>query len=109
MGFFRQLHRSPFWSQLLLGIVAILVLPETQAILRENATNAEINQQIIAEALSEHASTKNVDHQHIHLLNNTIPITDNVRQPVSFRKFFVGSYRSIISEIPPIRAGPFFS
>ncbi|WP_301098905.1 secA translation cis-regulator SecM [Otariodibacter sp.] len=107
MGFFRQLHRSPFWSQLLLGFVAILVLPETQAILRENATNAEINQQIIAEALSEHASVKSVVHQHIHLLNNHIPTTFNVRQAVTFGKFFARSYRFITSEVPPIRAGPF--
>lgn len=101
MGLFRQLHKSAFWSQLLLGVVAILALPVPQA-----ANEAEQNP--IEQMLSlNELSLQQADIEQAHFIAQQQISIQVVKQAVIFCEFFAKSYplQTVIN--PPIRAGPF--
>ncbi|MDD0823637.1 secA translation cis-regulator SecM [Mannheimia sp. AT1] len=101
--FFKHFHKTPFWSQLLLGMVAMLALPEIQAINpNENEQESVINQSLV-----QYAQTAiDVEQQALFIvaLNDT-PIKGK-SQAVSFCEFFANYYRLDNCNLNPIRAGP---
>ncbi|MGX2948973.1 secA translation cis-regulator SecM [Frederiksenia canicola] len=101
MGLFRQLHKSAFWSQLLLGMVAILALPTAEVA-------KETEQSPVAQTLtvSEFAAQQ-ADIEQAHFLSQTQHSVQIVKQAVVFCEFFAKSYRLYAITNPPIRAGPF--
>ncbi|MDO4697532.1 MAG: secA translation cis-regulator SecM [Pasteurellaceae bacterium] len=101
MGIFRQLHKSAFWSQLLLGMLAVLSLPEAQAV--TNPAQPTIQQSY---HLNERSAIQQVERQAIHFLAQTQAIQHAHSQGVTFCRFLARSYPLQSTTPPPIRAGP---
>ncbi len=104
MKLFKSLHKTPFWSQFLLGIFAILSVAEIQ-LPTQSPEQTVINQTIEQSALAENEQTQ----QAIFLseFKQEIPTTEI--QAVEFSKFFAKSYRFDGDLNQPIRAGPLLS
>lgn len=101
--FFKYFHKTPFWSQLLLGMVAIFALPEIQAM----NTNESEQENVVNQSVIQYAQSV-IDAEHespfIVYLNNT-PI-EFKPQAVSFCEFFANDYRLDKYTTYSIRAGP---
>lgn len=100
MGLFRQLHKSAFWSQLLLGMVAILALPVPQT-----ARDAEQNPVEQTLNLSE-LSAQQAEIEQAHFISQQQISIQIAQQAVTFCEFFAKPYRLQSVANPPIRAGP---
>lgn len=103
MGIFRQLHKSAFWSQLLLGMVAILSLPAAEAVPNTAQSNA-IQQSY---HLSELVATQQAESEQAHFLAQHQTI-QQAQQRVKICKMFAKIYPLYAVAPPPIRAGPNF-
>ncbi|AAP96540.1 hypothetical protein A6046_06195 [[Haemophilus] ducreyi] len=105
MSLFKHFHKTPFWSQLVFGVMAILALPEFQTTVAsesENEQNTIINQAVMQSALS----VDEVEQQALfvelkQIIHNIAP------QAVVFYDFLTKCYRFEVDYQPPIRAGPF--
>lgn len=104
MKLFKSFHKTPFWSQFLLGIFAILSVSEIQlpAIANEQTI---INQTIEQSAIAEHEHAQ----QAIFLSEFKQEIPETTIQAVEFGQFFAKSYRFDGDLNQPIRAGPLLS
>lgn len=104
MVFFRQLHKSAFWSQLLLGMVAILALPTISQSETDTPQNNYVQQSL---TLSELVAFQPIDSEQAHFLfQPEFSFQQTVKQAVIFCQFLTGSYRLESTPNPPIRAGP---
>lgn len=105
MRFFSQLHKPAFWSQFLLGMVAILALPAV-ANLEERHAEPVADQQILR--LSDLSALKLSEIEQTFFLQQ-VPqsFTIQPKQAVEFCEFFAKPYRLLSLSQPPIRAGPF--
>lgn len=105
MRLFKQLHKSAFWSQLLLGMVAILALPIPQS--SNEIENNPIQQTLALSELVAQAQSQ-FDEAHIHLFLQDLFSHQEViiKQAVTFCQFFASYYRFDTAINPPIRAGP---
>lgn len=102
--FFKHFHKTPFWTQLLLGMVAIFALPEMQANhSAENEQQTEINQSVIQYA----QSYLDNEQQPFFVAELNQELLEIKPQAVKFFEFFAKSYRFDNQNIYPIRAGPF--
>ena len=103
MTLFRHFHKAPFWSQLVLGLVAIFALPEIQTTLnRENEQNTVINQlvtQYTQVSEENEQQTLFIAERHLAQQNTTL-------QAVVLCKILTKSYRFDGDDNHPIRAGP---
>ncbi|QLB14417.1 hypothetical protein A6B39_02615 [Mannheimia granulomatis] len=101
--FFRHFHKNPFWSQLLLGMFAMLALPEIQAINpNESEQETVINQSVVQYA----QSVADAEQQSPFIVEQRNLLVEIKPQAVSFCEFFAKSYRFDRQNVYPIRAGP---
>ncbi|MDP8051328.1 secA translation cis-regulator SecM [Pasteurella atlantica] len=107
MGLFKHIYKSTRLSHLLLGIVAICVLPSIQTVSSDNQTKSISIQQVIPfyqfASNKRSVSTKNL--QHFSQLRNKFI---QRLQAVTLIAFFAKKYQFIEIEANPIRAGPVF-
>ncbi|MDH2999009.1 hypothetical protein A1D22_03925 [Pasteurellaceae bacterium LFhippo2] len=103
MNFLKQLHKSAFLSQILLGIFAIFALPSVYATVNENDQEPIINQQVLT--LDDLSAVTKVDIEQAIFLQFEQPLHHN-EQAVVFCEFFANLYVFDGISIPPIRAGP---
>lgn len=101
MGLFRQLYKSAFWSQLFLGMVAILALPIVQT---PSDTERNTIEQTLT--LSELVTHQHIDTEPAYFLSQTDFSVQISKQAVAFCPFLATSYRLDSTTNPPIRAGP---
>ncbi|WGE88606.1 secA translation cis-regulator SecM [Actinobacillus arthritidis] len=104
MGLFRHFHKAPFWSQLVLGLVAIFALPEIQAtVARDDEQSTVINRSITQFAqLSD-----DIEQQSLFIAECRQVSLFKPLQAVTFCEFLTKSYRFDGDDNHPIRAGPF--
>lgn len=105
MTLFRQLHKSAFWSQLLLSMLAVLALPTSQPSLNEVDLPAVAKSQNTD--WSELSLIQKVETEQAHLLLQPEIPTIAALQGVIFCEFLAKPYRLHNVVQPPIRAGPF--
>lgn len=104
MGFFQQLYKSTFCSQILLGIVAILALPISLS--PHKAENNSIYQTFTLSDLVAQVQSQ-ADDTYIHIfLQNLFSYQEFIKQAVTYCQFFAVSYCFDTFVNPPIRAGP---
>ncbi|QLB21247.1 hypothetical protein A6B43_06810 [Vespertiliibacter pulmonis] len=104
MRFFKQLHKSAFWSQLLLGIVAILALPIPQ--LSNETENSPIQQTLTLSELVAKAQSQSDETQIYFFLQDLFSLQVVIKQAVTFCQLFTSYYHFDTLVNPPIRAGP---
>ncbi|ABY68847.1 secA translation cis-regulator SecM [Actinobacillus pleuropneumoniae] len=103
MTLFRHFHKTPFWSQLVFGLVAIFALPEIQATLnRENEQNTVINQLVTQYT----QVTEDGEQQTLFIAERHLAQMNTTSQAVVFCKILTKSYRFDGDDNHPIRAGP---
>lgn len=102
--FFKHFHKTPFWSQLFFGMVAMLALPEVQVI---NANESEQEAVINQSFLQYVQFTNEVEQQSLFVAQLNHNIVEIKPQAVHFCEFFTKSYRLDQQNIYPIRAGPY--
>ncbi|AGI32214.1 TPA: DUF2547 family protein [Mannheimia haemolytica] len=101
--FLKHFHRTPFWSQLFLGMVAILALPEIQvAYANESEQETVLNQSFLQYA----QSANDIEQQSLFIAELIHKIVEIKPQAVHFCEFFANSYRLDRQNAYPIRAGP---
>lgn len=104
MRFFQQRHRSAFWSQLLLGLVAIFALPA------HSSTFTDVEQRYVTEqkilTLSELSAIKKAE-QIAQYSEQQSPSPFSLLQAVVIDDFFAKPQEADLLIISPIRAGPF--
>lgn len=101
--FFRHFHKTPFWSQLLLGMFAMFALPEMQAVnTNESEQETVINQSVIQ---FEQFALES-EQQSPFILEKQLLLVEKTPQAVHFCEFFAKSYRLDKFNLYPIRAGP---
>ena len=105
MTLFRQLHKSAFWSQLLLSMLAVLALPTSQPSLNEVDLPAVAKSQNTD--WSELSLIQKVETEQAHLLLPQEISTSEALQAVVFYDFFANLQETDLLIISPIRAGPF--
>lgn len=102
--FFKHFHKTPFWSQLLFGMVAMLALPEIQAVSsNENEQETVINQTLVQYV----QSIAETEQQALFIAELNDTLAEIKPQAVAFCEFFTKSYRLDRQNVYPIRAGPF--
>lgn len=101
MKAFRYFSKSAFWSQFLVGLVAIFALPHLGS---DHPQNETTNAQIIAQKNLSNDSIEAEQPYFVRFDSPTIPYQS--LQAVTFCEFFVKSYRLDHTTNPPIRAGP---
>lgn len=102
--FFKHFHKTPFWSQLFFGMVAMLALPEIQVVNpNESEQEAVINQSFLQYA----QATNELEQQSLFIAELNYDIVEIKPQAVNFCEFFTKSYRLDKQNIYPIRAGPY--
>lgn len=105
MAFFKPFHKTPFWSQFVFGLVAILALPEMQGWVHyENEQETVINQSL-DQVVQEAQESEQVLFIHQQLQNPQ----HIAQQAVVFGKFLPKFYHLEGNVNHPIRAGPDFS
>lgn len=102
MNFFKHFHKTPFWTQLVFGLVAIFALPGIQHVANNENEVTTISQ------LSEHTSQLPLElkAQSIFIADLQQAGTDDAEQAVIFPEFFAKSYQFDGDFNHPIRAGP---
>ncbi|HGO5823259.1 TPA: secA translation cis-regulator SecM [Mannheimia haemolytica] len=101
--FFKHFHKTPIWSQLLFGMLAILALPEIQAMHpNESEQEAVINQSLLQDA----QSVTDLEQQSLFITQLKHKVVEIEPQAVHFCEFFAKSYRLDKQNLYPIRAGP---
>lgn len=100
--FFRQVHKKTFWSQLLLGMIAMLALPEVQAIYPNEEQKSTTNQSVIQYV----QSVADAEQQSFFIVSLNDICIECKPQAVGFYEFFANYYRLDKYNIYSIRAGP---
>lgn len=103
MNLFKHLHKTPFLSQFLLGILAIFALPEIHSSPVESE-QATISQRLMQEETVELTEQQALFAQALPEIHAEMPL-----QAVVFCQSFTKSYRFDGDVNHPIRAGPQFS
>ncbi|QIW16565.1 hypothetical protein A4G20_09565 [Pasteurellaceae bacterium RH1A] len=101
MSLFRHLHKSAFWSQFVLGMVAIFALPQALATAEREQT--VINQSVECQ---QEAVQFNEIEQQLFLSQQQEIAVDVLPQAVEFCKFSANLPRLYRFVSHPIRAGP---
>lgn len=104
--FFKHSHKKIFWSQLLLGIVAILVLPEIQAFSLKEINESEQKSIINQSSIQYSQSTTNLEQQSLFIIALNHILIEYKPQAVNFYELFANYNRLDKHTIYPIRAGP---
>lgn len=101
---FSSFSKSAFWSQFLLGLVAIFALPAVSSY-ENRVESPSIAQQVLM--LSESSVAKKTELEQTFFLQ-TLTLSPVIfpLQTVEFCEFFAKPYRLLSVEQPPIRAGP---
>lgn len=101
---FSSFSKSAFWSQFLLGLVAIFALPAVSSP-ANSVENPSIAQQVVT--LSEYSVAKKMEReQTLFLQVLELSPFPSLSQAVEFCEFFTKPYRLLGFSLPPIRAGP---
>lgn len=101
--FFKHFHKTPFWSQLFFGMVAMFALPEIQAV---NPNECE-QEAVINQSFQYAQATNELEQQSLFIAELNYHIVEIKPQAVNFCEFFTKSYRLDKQNIYPIRAGPY--
>lgn len=102
--FFRHFHKTPFWSQLLFGMFAMLALPEIQVVsANESEQETVINQAVV----QQEQVAADSEQQSPFIIEQRSLLAEIKPQAVTFCEFFAKSYRLDRQNVYPIRAGPF--
>lgn len=103
MRSFHYFSKSVFWSQFLVGLVAMFALPnlESEHLPQQNDAS---NAQFIASELISYEGVEQEQPYFIALDSPTIPY--QCLQAVIFCHFLAKPYRVEQTNLPPIRAGP---
>jgi len=104
MGLFRHFHKTPFWSQLVLGLVAIFALPEIQATLARDGEQPTVINQSVSQFVQ---LADDIEQQSLFLTACQQASMFKPLQAVTFCEFLTKSYRFDGDGNHPIRAGPF--
>ncbi|WP_150539996.1 secA translation cis-regulator SecM [Actinobacillus vicugnae] len=100
MSLLKHFHKTPFWSQLVFGLVAIFALPEIQAIAK-NEQETVINQHFSTCA----TCSEEQEQQSLFIAELKQELVEII-QAVVFCEFFTKSYCFDGDSNHPIRAGP---
>lgn len=102
MRLLKHFYKTPFWSPLLLGIVAIFSLPAVSSSV-ESEQETVINQTV--QSLSAYTDWQEVEQPYLFIaelkLQQPLPL-----QAVRFSESFANYYQCDIATNHPIRAGP---
>lgn len=102
MMIFKHFHKTPFWSQLVFGLVAILALPEIQGCI-----HCEAEQETVINQSYNQISQNTDELEQALFIAQTQQALKITPQAVVFGKFLAKSYRFEGKNNYPIRAGPF--
>lgn len=106
MSAFSSFSKSAFWSQFLLGIMAIFALPAVSNIENQLENQSVTVQQVLT---IDFASLKKADTEQALFLQHTEALHFTFQpQAVEFCAFFAKPYCLLSFSQPPIRAGPIF-
>lgn len=104
MSLFRHFSKTPFWSQLVFGLFAMLALPQAQPnSVAENEPKTVVNQ-----SLSHYVQTyleQELEQQSLYL-SEFNPTFEKPLQGVGFSEISAIAYQLESHAVPPIRAGP---
>lgn len=103
MSLLKHFHKSPFWSQLVFGLVAIFALPEIHmTVISENELETVINQHITSSV----SCSDELEQQSLFIVELKQELVAITTPAVDSDKFFSKSYRFDGDDNHPIRAGP---
>ncbi|OOR99840.1 hypothetical protein B0187_03265 [Haemophilus paracuniculus] len=104
MSLFRPFSKTPFWSQLVFGLFAMLALPHAQPnSVAENEPKTVVNQSV-----SDYVQTyfEQESEQQTPFFTALVQSFEMPLQAVRFSEISAKSYRLYLHSTPPIRAGP---
>lgn len=103
MSLFKHFHKTPFWSQLVFGLVAIFALPEIHSIVKSESEQETVINQHFSPCV---ACSDEQEPQSLFIAELKQELVEMPTQAVVFCEFFTKSYRFDGDDNHPIRAGP---